>query len=216
MPKNLSKTPTLNEAVRRIEFVPGWSKHVTRRIGLNRALKMSPHAIHLTEMELRSAEPFNASSASSESGSTSGALARSGPFGSPSGIDPFASPRPEEVFMAPGPPDALLARSTSHNREAQHGFEAQSVNTQLGHFPRARIKTLKRELPPEMRLVGNPTNIWFNWNGHSWCAFEVLGIPGGSSVLHAQEAFRQGIANSAADSHPFLNEAIQAIERRCR
>ena len=195
---------------------------------------MKPQSMHLTEMELQSAEPFSASGAASfvPSGANSnvssnsipasisiansGALVRSGPFGSPSGIDPFASPRPEEVFIAPGPPDALLARSISHNQEARHVREVSSANTQVEYLPRARIKTLKRELPAEMRLVGNPTNIWFNWNGHSWCAFEVLGIPGGSSVLRAQEAFRQGIANSAADSHPFLNEAIQAIERRCQ
>lgn len=189
---------------------------------MNRALKMNPQSMHLTEMELRPAEPFTASGAASvvssgtNPGASSGAPSRSGPFGSPSGIDPFASPRPEEVFIAPGPPDALLARSISHDYEPRHARDVQSASAQVQPFPRARIKTLKRELPPEMRLVGNPTNIWFNWNGHSWCAFEVLGIPGGSSVLRAQEAFRQGLANSAPDSHPFLNEAIQAIERRCR
>ncbi len=98
--------------------------------------------------------------------------------------------------------------------ESIHDCEV--TGTQIAYTPRARHSSSRRESTRDLTLVGNPPNIWFNWNGHSWCAFEVLGIPSTSSVALAQEAFRQAIGSSETNSHPFLNEAIQAIERCCK
>lgn len=54
-------------------------------------------------------------------------------------------------------------------------------------------------------------NIMFMYNGHSWDAYEVLGIPAGSGQREVDEAFRRMISNSTTDSHEFLNAAYRVI-----
>lgn len=54
-------------------------------------------------------------------------------------------------------------------------------------------------------------NVIFNYNGHSWDAFEVLGIPAGSSRDRVENAFREACGRVEADSRPFLEAAYHAI-----
>ena len=53
-------------------------------------------------------------------------------------------------------------------------------------------------------------NVFFNWNGHTWEAFEVLGIPAGSSRDIVVAAFHASRAKSP-DSTPFFQAATDAI-----
>jgi hypothetical protein len=55
-------------------------------------------------------------------------------------------------------------------------------------------------------------NVMFNFNGHAWEAFETLGIPGGSSVTQAEEAFVKIVAKVGSDE-PFLRAALEAIRK---
>jgi hypothetical protein len=69
---------------------------------------------------------------------------------------------------------------------------------------------------PKVEIVdddGRSLNIFFMWNGHSWDAFEVLGIPGGSSVESAQAAYGRGAALADKETLPFLKAALDAISK---
>lgn len=59
---------------------------------------------------------------------------------------------------------------------------------------------------------GPTLNIHFNFNGHSFDAYEVLGVPAGSSLDKVQAAYLAASEKSDATSRPFLQAALQAIE----
>lgn len=54
-------------------------------------------------------------------------------------------------------------------------------------------------------------NVLFNYNGHTWDAFEVLGLPAGSSPAAAQEAFTKLCQQVQPESVEFLQAALAAI-----
>ncbi len=53
-------------------------------------------------------------------------------------------------------------------------------------------------------------NIFFNWNGHTWEAFEVLGVPAGAPREAVVAAFHLSRAKHP-DSTPFFQAAADAI-----
>lgn len=57
-----------------------------------------------------------------------------------------------------------------------------------------------------------PLNVIFNFNGESWDAYEVLGLPAGSAPDKVDEAYRDGIAKMDEGSRAFLQAAYQAIQ----
>lgn len=57
-------------------------------------------------------------------------------------------------------------------------------------------------------------HVHFNFNGHSWDAFEVLGIKMGCSIEEIELALAKNLAHSAPDSHEFYNAAYSAIKRQ--
>lgn len=54
-------------------------------------------------------------------------------------------------------------------------------------------------------------NIFFNYNGHMWDAYEVLGVPGGSSLEKVTEAYQHALKSTNQESHQFLETAYKAI-----
>lgn len=59
-------------------------------------------------------------------------------------------------------------------------------------------------------------NLQFMWNGHSWDAYEVLGLPAGSSLEAAQVAFQRAAALADQETLPFLRAALDAIAKSGR
>jgi len=57
-----------------------------------------------------------------------------------------------------------------------------------------------------------PLNVVFNYNGHSWDAYEVLGLPAGSSLERVEEAYRESLQRVDAGSKPFIEAAFAAIQ----
>ncbi len=57
-----------------------------------------------------------------------------------------------------------------------------------------------------------PLNVMFNYNGHSWDAYEVLGLPAGSSLEKVDEAYSQALKKADVASRGFLTAAHAAIE----
>ena len=56
-----------------------------------------------------------------------------------------------------------------------------------------------------------PLNVVFNYNGHSWDAYEVLGLPAGSSPENVEVAYRDSMAKLDDPSKPFMEAAYRAI-----
>ena len=57
-----------------------------------------------------------------------------------------------------------------------------------------------------------PLNVVFNYNGHSWDAYEVLGLPPGSSPEKVEQAFHEAARALNKSSRPLLEAAHQAIQ----
>ena len=53
----------------------------------------------------------------------------------------------------------------------------------------------------------------FNWNGHAWDAFEVLGIPYGSSVEAIDKAYEKESQRIEEDSKSFVRQAYASIKQ---
>lgn len=56
-------------------------------------------------------------------------------------------------------------------------------------------------------------NVFFNWNGHTWDAYEVLGVPAGASRETVIQAFH-ACRSKSPDSIAFLQAATDAILKR--
>lgn len=67
--------------------------------------------------------------------------------------------------------------------------------------------------PPSSQTHGREKalNVFFNYNGHMWDAYEVLGVPAGSSLEAVTSAFEKLRASSSPDARSFLDEAFEAI-----
>lgn len=61
-----------------------------------------------------------------------------------------------------------------------------------------------------------PLNVVFNYNGHSWDAYEVLGLPAGSSPEKVDQAFRESLASVDIGSRSFIEAAYRAIQLEWR
>lgn len=70
-------------------------------------------------------------------------------------------------------------------------------------------EALKR-LEERDQELSRQLNVFFNWNGHTWDAYEVLGVPAGSSRESVIQAFHQARSKSP-DSIAFLQAAADAI-----
>jgi hypothetical protein len=71
--------------------------------------------------------------------------------------------------------------------------------------------------PRKRSVYGGPAtqekslNIFFNWNGHSWDAYEVLGVPAGASLDMVYKAFERAKAQADRETLPFLSAAYEAV-----
>lgn len=56
-------------------------------------------------------------------------------------------------------------------------------------------------------------NVIFNYNGHSWDAYEVLGCPAGAPPAMVKQAFERTLQGTDPASHEFVRAAYQAITK---
>lgn len=57
-------------------------------------------------------------------------------------------------------------------------------------------------------------NVIFNYNGHSWDAYEVLGVPAGSGIQDVTAAYQAALRKNQKETHVFLETAYKAILHR--
>lgn len=73
------------------------------------------------------------------------------------------------------------------------------------------IQSPRAAVPPIKAL-----NVIFNYNGHSWDAYEVLGVPAGASLPIVTAAYQTALKRCAGpESMEFLETAYRAILSRC-
>lgn len=66
----------------------------------------------------------------------------------------------------------------------------------------------EEDFEPSVRVLG----VMFNYNGHSWEAYEALGLPAGSSVPDVQKAYEKICSElSARGDEEFFKAAYRAI-----
>lgn len=70
----------------------------------------------------------------------------------------------------------------------------------------------RKALPEPDRAL----NALFQWNGHTWDGYEVLGLPAGSSVESARAAFDRAAALADKETLPFLRAALNAVQAATR
>lgn len=69
------------------------------------------------------------------------------------------------------------------------------------------------EEPVERAHVKN-LNVVFMYNGHSFDAYEVFGLPAGSGKSAIEEAYRKALTQNATESREFLEAAYQALIKK--
>lgn len=129
----------------------------------------------------------------------SGRKARSQTFLDMSRSQSQASPPPRNAKKIAGRPygaDALARLEAMEQEQAQ-------LSSRRLHIAGAVAPETD---PSSVREL----NVFFNWNGHTWEAFEVLGIPAGSPRDIVVAAFHASRAKSP-DSTPFFQAATDAI-----
>ncbi len=83
--------------------------------------------------------------------------------------------------------------------------------------PKAQTEVVKRivldENDPRLKPPDGPKslNVMFNYNGHSWDAYEVLGVPAGSSFETSFLAFEKLTKPMDSESKTFMLAALEAI-----
>ncbi len=56
-------------------------------------------------------------------------------------------------------------------------------------------------------------NVIFNYNGHSWDAYEVFGLPAGASWEEVERAYNASCKDSDPSSRDFFDTALRAIRQ---
>jgi hypothetical protein len=65
---------------------------------------------------------------------------------------------------------------------------------------------IDEKAPPPKEL-----NVLFNYNGHTWDAYEVLGVPAGENIVVVTKAYQELIKKSSPESQEFLETAFKAV-----
>lgn len=92
--------------------------------------------------------------------------------------------------------------------------------------PKATTGRSPSDAPPEIEgaqppanvtslsLAERPLNVIFNYNGESWDAYEVLGLPAGSSLERCEQALNESLQRVDTGARPFMEAAFSAIKRQ--
>lgn len=90
------------------------------------------------------------------------------------------------------------------------------VSSQFPQESASEQSTSSKSSHPEYRdpLGAKNLNVLFNYNGHCWDAYEVLGVPAGAPIHLVTAAYQQAIKTHETQSLEFLEAAYQSILAR--
>jgi hypothetical protein len=99
-------------------------------------------------------------------------------------------------------------------------------STQSSAYGEEIFENLRQDGDPSSQNFSNPhrskkgvegaekvLNVFFIFNGHSWDAYEVLGVPPGSSLARCEQAYQKALTEVADDSREFVDLAWEAIRK---
>ncbi|PWU18469.1 MAG: hypothetical protein C5B49_07150 [Bdellovibrio sp.] len=81
----------------------------------------------------------------------------------------------------------------------------------FGRTPVAAEGAMSAEAKSEFDSTMKSLNVMFIYNGHSWDAHEVLGLPAGAPLHMVEEAYRKSLESLQGESSDFIDTAYQAI-----
>lgn len=76
--------------------------------------------------------------------------------------------------------------------------------------PPPALEPLRRH-PDLTQTKVKSLNVMFNYNGHTWDAYEVLGVPAGASIKLVTEAYHVALRRCDKESVEFIETAYRAI-----
>lgn len=121
--------------------------------------------------------------------------------------------RPTALDDAPSVTNLSDVRKSRNEMVRSAPSRARSSEPAVGGevYGAAALQRLEaEEAAPMPPAAERQLNVFFNWNGHTWDAFEVLGCPAGASRETVLQAFHACRAKSP-DSIAFLQAATDAI-----
>jgi|GEM_PF-1339100 len=114
--------------------------------------------------------------------------------------------------LRPSFPSYQTGQNQNQNQSRSEN-PSRSLPQQQGPRPRARQLGVSEETLQESRIGAEKSlNVLFNYNGHTWDAFEILGIPAGAPPALVESAYRRMKAKTAPESQAFIEAAYQAIQ----
>lgn len=95
-------------------------------------------------------------------------------------------------------------------------FRLKSGSLPVGTMGGPRGNPGLRPIDPQPDIAGGSRdlNVIFNFNGHSWDAYEVLGLPAGSSPDQVETAYRMALEKVDESSKEFIHTAFRAIKAK--
>lgn len=87
-------------------------------------------------------------------------------------------------------------------------------DNKASHLPiTGKFSTMSREARHSSSgdMQTKTLNVMFNYNGHSWDAHEVLGVPAGAPMDMIKAAYQKTLNGSDPSSHDFISTAYNAI-----
>lgn len=103
------------------------------------------------------------------------------------------------------------AQTSSRRDDSQNSQTDAAKNVISVQTLSAEVESFQSVSPREKNL-----NVLFNYNGHTWDAYEVLGLPAGASLDQVRVAYDKECAKVSRDSREFLTTAFRAIESKSR
>lgn len=85
---------------------------------------------------------------------------------------------------------------------------AKSGSRKHKDYSQVRLNNLQSPEPPSQ---GRQLNVFFNYNGHSWDAYEVFGLPAGAPLRDVTAAYQKALQEAEKESHEFMSCAYKAI-----
>ena len=115
------------------------------------------------------------------------------------------------VWRKPRSRDSFRLKSTRFGGGAGRStLPVDNASTQTSVTALAGETVAVDEAPRPTKIL----NVFFNYNGHEWDAYEVLGVPAGSSMEAVEEAFIKSTSGVDEASKIFLETAYKAIKNK--
>ncbi len=70
------------------------------------------------------------------------------------------------------------------------------------------------QAPPAAPTKERVLNVIFQFNGHDFDAYEVLGVRAGSGLDAVEKAYRSLLSKTATDEHEFYRKAFESIRAK--